>query len=106
MSLASNIPLSLSELHALASDILNLAGDTSVDASWYTKRLSVAAVYASADVFMTRDESPGFIETEEFVHRRFEDTEALGEKAGGVKQCLGFMGSTAAGLGRSWGLKI
>lgn len=106
MSLAGNIPVSLSELHALASDILSLAGDTSVDVSWYTKRMSVAAIYASAEVFMTRDESPGFVETEAFVKRRFEDTSAVGDKLGGVKQCLGFMGSTAVGLGRSWGLKI
>lgn len=106
MSLAGNIPVSLSELHALASDILSLAGDTSVDVSWYTKRMSVAAIYASAEVFMTRDESPGFAETEAFVKRRFEDTSAVGDKLGGVKQCLGFMGSTAVGLGRSWGLKI
>lgn len=106
MSLAGNIPVSLSELHALASDIMSLAGDTSVNTSWYTKRMSVAAVYASAEVFMTRDESPGFIETRNFVTRRFEDTAAIGEKLDGMGQCLGFMGSTAVGLGRSRGLKI
>lgn len=106
MSLAGNIPLSLSELHALSSDILNLAGDTSVDASWYTKRMSVAAIYASAEVYMTRDQSPNLAETEEFVSRRFEDNAAIGEKLSSAKQCLGFMGSTAVGLGRSWGWKI
>ncbi|KAF7588312.1 Ubiquinone biosynthesis protein coq9, mitochondrial [Aspergillus hancockii] len=106
MSLAGNIPLSLSELHALSSEILNLAGDASVDASWYTKRLSVAAIYASSEVVMTRDQSPGFLETEAFVGRRVEDSKAIGEKITGVTQCLGFIGSTAIGLGRSWGLKI
>ncbi|KAF5858809.1 Ubiquinone biosynthesis protein coq9, mitochondrial [Aspergillus alliaceus] len=64
MSLAGNIPLSLSELHALSSEILTLAGDASVDASWYTKRMSVAAIYASSEVVMTRDQSPGLSETE------------------------------------------
>lgn len=106
MSLAGNIPLSLSELHALSSDILNFAGDTSVDSSWYTKRMSVAAIYASAEVYMTRDQSPNLAETEEFVNRRFEDSIVIGEKLSGAKQCLGFMGTTAVGLGRSWGLKI
>lgn len=106
MSVPSNIPLSLSELHALSSDILYLAGDTSVDATWYTKRLSVSAIYASADVVMTRDSSPDFSETETFVQRRLEDCEAIGSKISAATQCLGFMGSTAAGLGRSWGLKI
>lgn len=106
MSFPSNIPLSLSELHALSSDILSLAGDTSVDTAWYTKRLSVSAIYASAEVVMTRDSSPELMETEAFVQRRFDDCEALGGKVDAMKQCLGFMGSTAAGLGRSWGLKI
>ncbi|KAF9888369.1 Ubiquinone biosynthesis protein coq9, mitochondrial [Aspergillus nanangensis] len=105
MSLAGNIPLSLSELHALSSDVLYLAGDSSVDATWYTKRMSVAAIYAAADVFMTRDASD-LAATEAFVHRRVEDSKAIGDKLGGIKECLGFMGSTAVGLGRSWGLKI
>ncbi|PLB50243.1 ubiquinone biosynthesis protein COQ9 [Aspergillus steynii IBT 23096] len=107
MSLPSNVPLSLSELHALSDDVLNLAGDSSVDAAWYTKRLSVSAIFASAEVVMTR-EAPGsgLADTEAFVDRRVEDVKALGDKVSGVKQCLGFMGSTAVGLGRSWGLKI
>ena len=106
MSFPSNIPLSLSELHALSSDILSLAGDVSVDASWYTKRLSVSAIYASAEVVMTRDSSPDFSDTEAFVSRRLEDCEVVGSKISAVTQCLGFMGSTAAGVGRSWGLRI
>ncbi|KAL2853830.1 COQ9-domain-containing protein [Aspergillus pseudoustus] len=106
MSFPSHIPLSLSELHALSSDILHLAGDTSVDASWYTKRLSVSAIYASAEVVMTRDLSPDLAVTEAFVTRRIEDSKAIGDKLTGVKQCLGFIGSTVVGLGRSWGMKI
>ncbi|KAL4745876.1 hypothetical protein BDW72DRAFT_45520 [Aspergillus terricola var. indicus] len=106
MSYPSNIPLSLSELHALSSDILHLAGDSSVDASWYTKRLSVSAIYASAEVIMTRDSSPDLSATEAFVTRRVEDSKVISDKLSGAKQCLGFMGSTAVGLGRSWGLKI
>ncbi|OJJ59749.1 hypothetical protein ASPSYDRAFT_131610 [Aspergillus sydowii CBS 593.65] len=106
MSMPSNIPLSLSELHSLSSDILHLAGDVSVDASWYTKRLSISAIYASAEVVMTRDSSPDLSATEAFVTRRVEDSKTIGDKLSGAKQCLGFMGTTAVGLGRSWGLKI
>lgn len=106
MSFPSNIPLSLSELHSLSSDILYLAGDASIDASWYTKRLSLSTLYASSEVIMTRDSSPDFSFTEGFVERRFQDNGAIGDKVSGVKSYLGFMAGTAVGLGRSWGLKI
>ena len=52
---AGNIPISLTELHALSNDILSLAGDDSVDSAWYTRRAAVGAIYAAAEVVMTRD---------------------------------------------------
>jgi ubiquinone biosynthesis protein COQ9 len=106
MSLPTHVPASLSELHSLSSDILHLASDPSVDASWYTKRLSLSAVYASAEVVMTQDSSPNFVATEEFVQRRLEDSKDLGQKAADIKGFLGYMATTAVGLGRSSGLKI
>lgn len=106
MSFPSNIPLSLSELHALTSDILYMAGDKSVDSSWYTKRLAVSSVYASAELVMTQDQSPDFSFTEGFVERRLEDSRAIGNKWTDIKSYLGFVAGTAVGLGRSWGLKI
>lgn len=106
MSLLSNIPLSLTELHALSNDILSLSDDSAVDGSWYSRRLALSAIYASAEVVMTRDPTPDFSETEAFVNRRFEDKEALKQKIEGVSQCVSFVGNTAVGVGRSWGLKI
>ncbi|KAJ5169660.1 uncharacterized protein N7500_002443 [Penicillium coprophilum] len=106
MSLLANIPISLAELHALASDILTLSGDDAVDAAWYTHRLAVSAIYASAEVVMTRDPTPDLVETAAFVERRFEDRKALADKLTGIGQCAGFGWNTAIGLGRSWGLKI
>ncbi|KXG53041.1 uncharacterized protein PGRI_000910 [Penicillium griseofulvum] len=106
MSLLANIPLSLTELHALASDILTLSGDDAVDVAWYTRRLAVSAIYASSEVVMTRDPTPDLVETAAFVERRFEDRKALADKLTGIGQCAGFGWNTAIGLGRSWGLKI
>ena len=106
MSLLSNIHLSLLELHALSNDILNLAGDSAVDATWYARRMALGAIYASAEVVMTRDDSPNLAETEAFVHRRFEDKQVLKDKVEGVGSWVGFWGTTAVGVGRSWGLKI
>ncbi|PGH15113.1 rpsU-divergently transcribed protein [Helicocarpus griseus UAMH5409] len=106
MSLPFNITPSLSELYALSSDILYLAGDSSVDASWYTKRLSVATVYASADVFMTEDTSPDFRATEDFVERQLSDVQSVTDSLGNVKQYLGFVAGSVVGVGRSWGMKV
>ncbi|KAJ5179274.1 hypothetical protein N7492_002484 [Penicillium capsulatum] len=106
MSLLSHIPISLTELHALSNDIMSLAGDSSVDASWYSRRLAVSAIYASAEVVMTRDPTPDLAETATFVERRFEDRDALALKCTAVGQCASFWGNTLVGVGRSWGLKV
>lgn len=106
MSLPQNIPFSLTELHALASDILSLSGDTSVDTSWYTKRLAVSAIYASAETAMTQDSFQDMAAVEAFVERRMEESKNLGEAFDGVGKCLGFLGGSLVGVGRSWGIKI
>ncbi|KAF7714962.1 Uncharacterized protein PECH_005398 [Penicillium ucsense] len=106
MSLLGNIPLAFSELHALSNDILNLAGDTAVDSTWYARRMAIGAIYASAEMAMTRDPTPDMVETEAFVKRRFEDKQALKDKVEGVGSWVGFWGNTVVGVGRSWGLKI
>ncbi|KAJ5898870.1 hypothetical protein N7495_003614 [Penicillium taxi] len=106
MSLLGNIPLSIAELHALSNDILLLADDPAVNSAWYTRRVAVSAVYASAEVFMTRDTTADLSETASYVERRFEDKEALALKFNAVSQCIGFLSSSAIGVGRSWGLKV
>ena len=106
MSLAGNIPSSLRELSALSDEIWFLAGDTSVDSSWYTKRASLAAIYGATEVFMTRDSSEGFRETKEFLDRRFEDSRVLGEAARDVRQWVGFTAGAAVNVLRSKGVRI
>ncbi|EDN08803.1 conserved hypothetical protein [Histoplasma mississippiense (nom. inval.)] len=106
MSLPFNLAPSISELSALSSDILYLANDHSVDSSWYTKRLSVATVYASADVFMTEDTSPGFSATKEFVERQLSDVNLVTRTLSDAKRYLGFVAGSVVGVGRSWGMKI
>ncbi|EEH34034.1 hypothetical protein PAAG_05083 [Paracoccidioides lutzii Pb01] len=106
MSLPYNIAPSVSELYKLSSDILYLADDRSVDSSWYTKRLSVATVFASADVFMTADTSPNFTATKEFVERQLSDVNSLVDSFSHVLGYLGFVAGSVIGVGRSWGVKI
>ena len=106
MSLPSNIPASLCELYALSSDILYLAGDASVDATWYAKRMSVATVYASAEISMTEDKSVGFESTVDFVDRRIHDASSVVDTVGDVKKYIGYIASSVVGAGRSFGMKI
>jgi ubiquinone biosynthesis protein COQ9 len=106
MSLLEHIPASLHELHALSDEIWYLAGDTSVDASWYTKRASLAAVYASSELFMTTDNSKGFQETEQFVDRRLEDLQTIGGTMGHLGQFVSFWTGNGVNLARSWGMRI
>ena len=47
MSLPQNMASSIAELARLADEMWYLAGDTSADFSWYTKRATLSAVYAS-----------------------------------------------------------
>jgi ubiquinone biosynthesis protein COQ9 len=106
MSLLENIPASLRELNALSDEIWYLAGDTAVDFSWYTKRASLAAVYASSEMFMTTDTSKDFAATEEFLDRRLRDAQTVGGSVGGLSQYAGFWASNGVNLARSWGMRV
>jgi ubiquinone biosynthesis protein COQ9 len=106
MSLLGNIPASLEELNALSDEIWYLAGDASVDTSWYTKRASLAAIYASSELFMTTDTSNDFQKTEQFVDRRLEDVQTIGGTMGHLGQFLGFWAGSSVNLARSWGMRI
>ena len=48
MSLPENVKSSMGELARLVNEMWFLAGDKSVDFSWYTKRATLSAVYASS----------------------------------------------------------
>lgn len=106
MSLLGNIPASLKELDALTDEIWYLAGDTSVDFSWYSKRASLAGVYASSEVFMTTDTSADFVATSEFLDRRLEDVQKVGATIRGFGQYASFMAGSGIGLARSWGMRV
>ena len=106
MSLLGNLPSSLHELHALSDEIWYLAGDTSVDTSWYTKRASLAALYASSELFMTTDTSRNFADTEDFLDRRLEDLQNAGDIMGGFSQFAEFWAGSSLNLARSWGMRI
>ena len=57
--------------------IWNLIGDSSTDINWYSKRLILSSIYSGALVIWMDDESPDFIDTQEFVSRRINDVMAF-----------------------------
>ncbi|XP_065827436.1 ubiquinone biosynthesis protein COQ9, mitochondrial-like [Oscarella lobularis] len=61
----------------LMDDIWYLAGDNSTDMNWYTKRISLGAIYGSAELYMLQDRSPGYENTWTFVENRLDDFVAL-----------------------------
>lgn len=106
MSLPSSITPSLCELYRLSSDILYLANDRSVDASWYSRRLSTATVYASAEINMTEDPSPNFTSTMEFVERRIHDANTVTDTLSDATRYVRYVAGTIVAAGRSLGMKV
>lgn len=106
MAQPSYVPQSLKELALLADEILYLAGDVSVDPTWYTKRASLSAAYAAAELFMTTDQSPGFRETRAFLRRRLDEAAQAGGAVRSAGEWLGFTASAAVNVLRSKGVRI
>lgn len=106
MAQPSHVPFSLRELALLSDEILHISGDLSVDPSWYTKRASLSTAYASAELFMTNDASPGFVETQQFLSRRLDEGRTVGGAAKAVREWVGFTMGAGVNVLRSKGVRI
>ncbi|KAI3339374.1 ubiquinone biosynthesis protein COQ9 [Ustulina deusta] len=106
MAQPTHVPASLHELALLADEIHFQAGDTSVDPTWYTKRGGLSMIYASSELFMTNDGSPGFRDTRAFLQRRLAEGGSLSSTVSGVTQWLGFTASAGVNVLRSKGVRI
>jgi ubiquinone biosynthesis protein COQ9 len=74
-----NAALGLRLLYETVDGTWYAVGDTATDFSFYTKRASLAAIYAAAMLFWLDDRSPGGVETDAFVERRLADLHRLTE---------------------------
>jgi ubiquinone biosynthesis protein COQ9 len=106
MAQPTHVPTALKELAMLSDEIWFLAGDTTVDSSWYTKRASLSMVYTSTELFMTNDHSPNFIETTKFLDRRLNEVQTVGSAVGSLSQWAGFSLSAGLNVLRSKGVRI
>ncbi|UPX09943.1 Ubiquinone biosynthesis protein coq9, mitochondrial [Ascochyta rabiei] len=106
MAQPTYVPPSLYELAALADEIWFLAGDGSVDMSWYTKRATLSAIYSATEVFMTQDTSKGFAETEQFLDGRLRDLQTVGGLVGKLGEWVNYTGHSTVNVLRSKGVGI
>jgi len=68
-----NTKISINILYRTCNSIWRIVGDKSTDFSFYTRRISLAAVYTSTLLFWLNDKSKNSIETEFFLDRRLKD---------------------------------
>ena len=72
-AIPANTKTSLNILYRTCNSMWRIAGDKSTDFSFYTRRISLAAVYTSTLLFWLNDNSTDNVETELFLDRRLRD---------------------------------
>jgi len=97
-TLPQNAMESWSNLLDLSDEIWYHAGDRSVDFNWYTKRLTLAGVYKTSEIFMLQDQSFDKQDTWAFVDRRLADVKALGSSRQTVEQTSEVLKESLKGL--------
>jgi ubiquinone biosynthesis protein COQ9 len=79
LALPQNAPLGLRLLYESVDGLWYGVGDSSTDFSFYTKRATLAGIYAAAVLYWLDDRSPGGAATDEFIERRLADLHRLTE---------------------------
>jgi ubiquinone biosynthesis protein COQ9 len=77
--LPQNILCSQKSLWQTCNQIWYLAGDTSTDFNYYTKRSLLAFVYSSSLLYYLSDESENFSETKKFIRRKLDSVLKIGK---------------------------
>jgi ubiquinone biosynthesis protein COQ9 len=77
LALPQNTLLGLRLVYDTVDAVWHGVGDGSTDFSFYTKRATLAGIYAPAMLFWLDDRSPGFAETQAFIERRLADLHRL-----------------------------
>ena len=66
--------------------------------NWYSKRLIVAAIYKSSEIYMLQDQTPDKTDTIEFLERRLSDFQTMGSVRNSVTKSLSDTTQIATGL--------
>lgn len=73
LAMPQNLALAARIAWRTSDSIWRLAGDTATDFNFYTKRLTLGAVYGSTMLVWLDDDSPAFAATAAFLDRRLAD---------------------------------
>jgi ubiquinone biosynthesis protein COQ9 len=79
LALPQHAPLGLRLLYGTVDGIWYAAGDRATDFSFYTKRGTLAAVYAATTLYWLDDSSPDFGDTRAFLDRRLAGVALIGK---------------------------
>ncbi|CAF3177188.1 unnamed protein product, partial [Rotaria sp. Silwood2] len=97
-ALPQNAVRSWKKLLDLSSEAWHGIGDTSTDINWYSKRLVLAAIYQSAEIYMIQDQSQNKTDTMNFLERRLNDFKTLGSFRDTVSNSLSDTTQIATGI--------
>jgi ubiquinone biosynthesis protein COQ9 len=81
-----NITASTSQFYSQVDLFWQLAGDNATDFNFYTKRMTLAAVYSSTMLFWLNDNSPDMIKTENFLKNRLNEVAKIGKFTNKIKK--------------------
>jgi ubiquinone biosynthesis protein COQ9 len=79
LALPQHTPLGLRLLYETIDGVWYAAGDRATDFSFYTKRATLAAIYAVTLLYWLEDRSTDFADTRGFIERRLAEVAALGQ---------------------------
>ena len=79
LALPQHAPLGLRLLYQTVDAIWYAAGDRATDYSFYTKRGTLAAIYAATLLYWLGDSSPDFADTRAFLDRRLAGAASIGK---------------------------
>jgi ubiquinone biosynthesis protein COQ9 len=77
LAMPHNAALGLRLLYDTVDAVWHGVGDHATDFSFYTKRATLAGIYAAATLYWLDDRSPDFADTREFIERRLLDLHRL-----------------------------
>lgn len=97
LALPTHAAAGLEILYRTVDSIWHALGDTSTDYNYYTKRMTLAAVFSATLLYWLNDESEGFAETWAFLDRRIEDVMK-------IEKCKTALKKPVEGLPDIWGL--